>query len=69
MIGGSCIVAPTGEIAAQTVTEADEVISVKCDLRLADNFRKNVFNFQKHRRPEHYRLIIERTGAGEPLGE
>jgi N-carbamoyl-D-amino-acid hydrolase len=69
MIGGSCIVAPTGEIAAQTVTETDEVISVNCDLRLAENFRKNVFNFQKHRRPEHYGLIIERTGAGEPLGE
>lgn len=69
MIGGSCIVAPTGEIAAQAVSETDEVISVNCDLGLAENFRKNVFNFEKHRRPEHYRLIIERTGAGEPLGE
>jgi hypothetical protein len=25
-----------------------------------------VFNFAKHRRPEHYRLIVERTGAEPP---
>ena len=69
MIGGSCIVAPTGEIATQASTEEDEVITFSCDLGLAENFRKNVFNFEKHRRPEHYRLIVERTGAGEPLGK
>ncbi|HEY1328518.1 MAG TPA: N-carbamoyl-D-amino-acid hydrolase [Casimicrobiaceae bacterium] len=68
MIGGSCIVAPTGEIAAQSVTEEDEVVSFACDLALGDTFRQHVFNFAKHRRPEHYRLIVERTGAGEPLG-
>ena len=69
MIGGSCIVAPTGEIAAQAVTEADEVIFANCDLAVGENFRKHVFNFEKHRRPEHYRLIVERVGVGEPLGQ
>jgi predicted amidohydrolase len=69
MIGGSCIVAPTGEIAAQAVTEADEVIFANCDLAVGENFRKHVFNFEKHRRPEHYRLIVERIGVGEPLGQ
>jgi predicted amidohydrolase len=68
MIGGSCIVAPSGEIAAQSMTEDDEVIAVACDFALGDTFREHVFNFAKHRRPEHYRLIVERTGAGEPLG-
>jgi len=68
MIGGSCIVAPSGEIATQSVTEEDEVLSYACDLTLGDTFRQHVFNFAKHRRPEHYRLIVERTGAGEPLG-
>jgi predicted amidohydrolase len=68
MIGGSCIVAPTGEIAAQATTEEDEVIIVNCDLALGDAFRQHVFNFAQHRRPEHYRLIVERVGAGEPLG-
>ncbi len=69
MIGGSCIVAPTGEIAAQAVTEEDEVVFANCDLAVGENFRKHVFNFEKHRRPEHYRLIVERTGVGEPLGQ
>jgi N-carbamoyl-D-amino-acid hydrolase len=68
MIGGSCIVAPTGEIAAQAVTEEDEVIFADCDLAVGENFRRHVFNFEKHRRPEHYRLIVERVGVGEPLG-
>lgn len=68
MIGGSAIVSPTGEFAAQASTEDDEVIFVNADMALGDNFRQNVFNFAKHRRPEHYKLIIERVGAGEPLG-
>jgi predicted amidohydrolase len=67
MIGSSVIVAPTGEIVARSLTEEDEVICVKADLSLGEYFREHVFNFAKHRRPEHYRLITERTGAGEPL--
>ena len=67
MIGSSVIVAPTGEIVARTVSEEDEVICVRADLALGEHFRRNVFNFAAHRRPEHYRLIVERTGAGEPL--
>jgi N-carbamoyl-D-amino-acid hydrolase len=67
MIGGSVIVAPSGEIAAQSSTEDDEVITANIDLSLGDTFREHVFNFAKHRRPEHYKLIVERVGAGDPL--
>ena len=63
MIGGSAIVAPTGEIAAQALSEDDEVIAVNLDLELGEYLRRTVFNFEKHRRPEHYGLITERTGA------
>jgi len=63
MIGGSAIVAPTGEIAAQALSEEDEVIAVNLDLDLGDYLRRTVFDFAKHRRIEHYRLIAERTGA------
>ena len=63
LIGGSAIVAPTGEIAAQALSEDDEVIAVNLDLELGDYLRRTVFNFEKHRRIEHYRLITERTGA------
>jgi predicted amidohydrolase len=67
MIGSSVIVAPTGEIVARALTEEDEVIAVKADLSLGEFFREHVFNFAKHRRPEHYRLIVERTGVGDPV--
>lgn len=67
MIGGSAIVAPTGEIVAQSRGEEDEVIFARCDLEMGEKFLQNVFNFAKHRRPEHYRLITDRVGAGLPL--
>jgi predicted amidohydrolase len=63
MIGGSAIVAPTGEIAAQALSEEDEIITVNLDLDLGAYLRRTVFDFARHRRPEHYRFITERTGA------
>ncbi len=63
MFGHSLIVAPTGEIAAQSLSEEDEVICVNADLDLAADLKRTVFNFAAHRRPEHYRLIVERVGA------
>ena len=66
LIGGSCIIAPTGEIVAQAVTEADEVIAATCDLDFGAYIKRTIFNFEKHRRIEHYRLITERTGAIPP---
>lgn len=66
MIGGSCIIAPTGEIVTQAITEADELILATCDLDLGAYIKRTIFNFEKHRRIEHYRLITERTGAVPP---
>jgi predicted amidohydrolase len=63
MFGQSLIVAPTGEIAVRSATEDDEVICFNCDIDLAANLKKTMFNFAAHRRPEHYRLIVERVGA------
>jgi N-carbamoyl-D-amino-acid hydrolase len=63
MIGGSAIVAPTGEIAAQALTEDDELVTATLDLELGDYLRRTVFNFEKHRRIEHYGLITSRAGA------
>ena len=57
------IVAPTGEIAVKSQSEEDEVICYNCDIDLAANLKKTMFNFAAHRRPEHYRLIVERVGA------
>jgi hypothetical protein len=40
----------------------------RCDLDLCHSYKTSIFNFAKHRRPEHYGLILERTGAGDILG-
>lgn len=66
LIGGSCIIAPTGEIAAQALTEGDELLIATCDLDLGNYIKRTIFNFEKHRRIEHYRLITERTAAVPP---
>jgi N-carbamoyl-D-amino-acid hydrolase len=63
MFGHSVIVAPTGEIAAKTTTEDDEVIAFNCDIDLAQDLKRTMFDFAAHRRPEHYRLIVDRVGA------
>ena len=63
MFGHSVIVAPTGEIAVKSATEEDEVILFNADIDLAQNLKKTMFNFAAHRRPEHYKLIVERVGA------
>ena len=66
MGGQSVIVAPSGEIAAQAVTVEDEVITAACDLDMGKTYKQTVFDFAAHRRPEHYGLIVERTGAIPP---
>lgn len=62
LIGGSCIIAPTGEVAAQCLSEGDELVVVNCDFGLGEYIRRTVFNMDKHRRIEHYGLITQRTG-------
>ncbi len=66
MIGQTCIIAPSGEIVAQCATMGDELVIRKCDLDFAEPYRADIFNFAAHRRPEHYGLITERTGAIPP---
>jgi len=63
MFGHSVIVAPTGEIAVKSQTEEDEVICTNADIDLAADLKRTMFNFAAHRRPEHYRLIVERVGS------
>jgi predicted amidohydrolase len=65
-MGGSVIIAPSGEIVAQATTEDDELIVADCDLDACAINRETLFNFAGHRRTEHYRLITEQTGAVPP---
>ncbi|MCZ8260203.1 MAG: N-carbamoyl-D-amino-acid hydrolase [Beijerinckiaceae bacterium] len=66
MIGGSCIIAPTGEIVAQAVTREDELVIARCDLDLGQSYKNSTFNFARHREPAQYRMIVERKGAVVP---
>jgi predicted amidohydrolase len=68
MIGGSAIIAPTGQIAAQALTQDDELVVARCDLDLGLSYKRSTFNFALHRQPEQYRLIAERKGAVPPEG-
>ena len=66
MIGGSLIIDPNGKIVAETTTEADEMIIHACDLDACNFGKTTIFDFKRHRRTEHYKLITERTGAKPP---
>ena len=57
LIGGSCIIAPTGEIVAKAQGIGDEVVTAKINLDRCKELRENVFNFSLHRRPGDYAEI------------
>jgi predicted amidohydrolase len=62
LIGGSCIIAPTGEIAALAISLGDEVLVHRADLDLIGTCRRVNFDFDRYRRPEEYTLIAQRAG-------
>ncbi|NBC95318.1 MAG: N-carbamoyl-D-amino-acid hydrolase [Deinococcus-Thermus bacterium] len=57
LIGGSAILAPTGEIAARCTTLADEVCLAACDLDRCAEIKANIFDFKQHREPDTYGLL------------
>ena len=65
-IGQSQIIAPSVEVVAQCSTLGDELCVAVCDLDLCFSYKRTTFNFEKHRQPEHYSLIVERRGAQTP---
>ncbi|MGH7311893.1 MAG: N-carbamoyl-D-amino-acid hydrolase [Candidatus Rokuibacteriota bacterium] len=66
MIGQSQIIAPSGETVAMATTLHDELVVARCDLERCAAYKTTVFDFARHRRPEHYGMIVERTGATPP---
>ncbi|HSY95905.1 MAG TPA: nitrilase-related carbon-nitrogen hydrolase [Steroidobacteraceae bacterium] len=62
LIGGSCIIAPTGEMAALATSNEDEVVVHRADLDLIEVCRRVNFDFARYRRPDQYALIAERAG-------
>lgn len=66
MIAGSMIVNPDGEIVAEANTEDDELIVADCDLDATVFGKATIFDFQRHRRIEHYGRITSQTGVVLP---
>jgi N-carbamoyl-D-amino-acid hydrolase len=66
MQGGSCVVAPSGEILALAETVGDELVVARIDLDDTRFNKTTIFNFAAHRRIEHYGLITARTEAVPP---
>ncbi len=65
----SAIIAPSGVIAAQCQTNGDELAVAECDLDLCKSYKDTVFNFDRYRRPDQYKLITDRRGAVAPPEE
>ena len=63
LIGGTCIIAPTGEIVAECKTLGDELIVYQCDLDRCTEIKDGIFDFAQHREPENYKLITETKGV------
>ena len=66
MIGGSCIVAPTGEIVALCHTVDDELVTAACDLDACNSYKASVFDFARHREPEAYWRLTAQKGVSLP---
>jgi predicted amidohydrolase len=66
LIGGSVIVDPNGLVVAQAKTLGDEVIVAEVDLDACRQGKEKMFDFAAHRRPQHYRRIVDQVGAIPP---
>lgn len=62
-LGQSMIVAPSGQIVAQTLTTDDELIVARCDLDWCDKYKNTLFDFDRYRRPEVYGRITSQRGV------
>jgi len=59
LIGGSCVIAPTGEILAVAATRGDELVAAEVDLDRCREIKANIFNFALHRQPDAYGLLTK----------
>ena len=66
LMGGSAIIAPSGELVAQCLTLGDELVIADCDLDATKFGKQTIFDFGRHRRIEHYGIITQQNGVTLP---
>jgi predicted amidohydrolase len=66
LVGGTSIVHPNGHFVKVAKTKGDELVVAEVDLADCRRGKGKTFAFEKHRRLEHYGMILERLGAVEP---
>jgi predicted amidohydrolase len=66
LVGGTSIVHPNGHFVKVASTKGDELVVAEVDLADCRRGKGKTFAFEKHRRLEHYGMILERLGAVEP---
>jgi len=59
----SAIIAPSGQIVAQTVTLGDEVVVANCNLDWCYDYKNTLFDFDRYRRPDMYQRITSQKGV------
>ena len=62
-LGQSIIVAPSGQIVAQTLSTDDELITARCDLDWCKRYKETLFDFDRYRRPQVYGPITGQRGV------
>jgi hypothetical protein len=60
------IIAPSGQIVAQCITTGDELAVAQIDLDYCKLYKDTLFDFDRYRVPEHYRVISEQKAANPP---
>ena len=53
------IIAPSGQIVAQCITNGDELAVAQIDLDYCNLYKDTLFDFDRYRVPHHYALISE----------
>jgi predicted amidohydrolase len=66
LMGGTLIANPDGEIVAELDHEEDGLLVHACDLDATRFGKETIFDFARHRRPEHYGRITGQVGAEPP---
>jgi predicted amidohydrolase len=65
-LGQTCIIAPSGQIVAQAVSNGDELVLARCDLDWCQRYKGTLFDFERYRVIEHYGRITNQRGVIEP---